>query len=175
MFYLPKGIKVDLATIESLNGLIDFLSRPEIDLAFVRPLSQRSTNIATRVLSTFQKGFWLLARQDALIIGCRGCNGILSDQPGVLQFSTTAIAPAFQNQGLGRLLLQKGVEVAFQRYSPRIMVLDSWSGNAQFEHTVTKLGFVKSREYEDPVKRPVGVKTVEYILDCNIWSSREGL
>jgi ribosomal protein S18 acetylase RimI-like enzyme len=173
MFHLQKGINVDIATSQSLNGIVDFLSQPDIDLTFVRPLSQRSTSIATRVLSTFHKGFWLLARQDALIIGCRGCNGIIGDKPGVLQFSTTAVAPAFQNQGLGRFLIQQGVEVAFQRYSPRIMVLDSWSGNTQFEHTVTKLGFVKSREYEDLVKRPLGIKTVEYILDCRNWPFRK--
>jgi N-acetylglutamate synthase-like GNAT family acetyltransferase len=155
------------ATGGDLQDLVNFLQKPEIDQAFVRPLSQRDVSINARVHTTFQKGFWLLAKYENFIVGCRGCKGIVDCEKGILEFTTTAIDPAFQRQGIGTLLFQRGIAAALERYAPRLLRIDSWSGNARLEKLVTKMGFVKSRTYDDPTKRPAGVLSVEYILDCS--------
>ena len=155
------------ATSGDLQDLVNFLQKPQIDQAFVRPLSQRDVSIDARVHSTFQKGFWLLAKHEDIIVGCRGCKGIVDCEKGILEFTTTAIDPAFQRQGLGTLLFQRGIAAALERYTPRLLRIDSWSGNTRLEKLVTKMGFVKSRTYDDPTKRPAGVLSVEYILDCS--------
>ena len=150
-----------------LQDLVNFLQKPEIDQAFVRPLSQRDVSIDARVHTTFQKGFWLLAKHEGRIVGCRGCKGIVDSEKGILEFTTTAIDPAFQHQGIGTFLFQRGIAAALERYAPRMLRIDSWSGNTRLEKLVTKMGFVKSRTYDDPTKRPAGVLSVEYTLNCS--------
>jgi RimJ/RimL family protein N-acetyltransferase len=158
------GIRV--ANTEDQSGLVGFLSRPEIDNMFVAPLSQRAVTIPERVKSKFGTGFWLVMESQGDIIGCRGCNGVIGEAMDTVEFSTTALDPAYAGRGLGRMLLQAGVDEAFSRYRPRRMILDSWTTNTAMKRAALAVGFTEGRVYADPEKRPPGVMSVEYVLDC---------
>ena len=162
-----EDLEVVIATEGSLPNLVHFLRRPEIDRAFVRPLSQRNVSIKERVRSTYQRGFWLIAQHNGNVVGCRGCKGMVDQENAILEFSTTAVAPGFRHIGLATLLLQTAVAIALARYAPRLMRFDSWSTNAMIERVAQKIGFTKTRAYDDPQKRPPGVQSVEYTLDCS--------
>lgn len=165
-----NDIRVALATKEDLLDLVDFLSQPEIDQAFVKPLSQRNISIKDRVAHTHEIGFWLLAKNDAQIVGCRGCKGIVVQEPRVVEFTTTAVDPAYRKLGIATLLVQTGIAFAYKRFAPQFMRFDSWATNAQVERMAIRAGFTKGRVYDDPAKRPVGKKSVEYIMDCSRFS-----
>ena len=69
-------ITYKIASQNELEDLVNFLSDPSIDLAFVKPLSQRSQSIRDRVYDKFKKGYWILAkdisRRDTLVINKDG-------------------------------------------------------------------------------------------------------
>jgi N-acetylglutamate synthase-like GNAT family acetyltransferase len=164
MFTL-EDIRLRLATEKELASIIDFLSTPEIDQSFVRPLSKRSLSIPERVHSKFSQGFWLIALYQGKIVACRACSGIVDRKTKRVELSTMAIAQPFRRQGLGSMLLHEGVMIARERYNPRIISIDSWSTNKAMEKTALGCGFVKRRTFDDPSKRPPGIQSVEYILD----------
>ncbi len=164
---ITKGVEVVLATEDDISRIISFLSNPEIDQAFVRPLSNRNTSIEERVRGGLSNGFWLIASYNSTVVGCRGCKGIVDQENKIAEFSTTAVASCYRGSGLGTLLLRTAVSIAFEQYSPLVMRFDSWSTNDAMEKVALKAGFRKGRVYEDPAKRPSGVMSVEYILDCS--------
>jgi len=159
-------VNIILATESMLIELIQFLQQPKIDHAFIRPLSERDVSIRDRVYRIYQSGFWLVALCNGKVIGCRGCKGIIDKQYGILEFSTTVVDSVFRGVGLATLLFQQGVKIAYTRYRPSVMKLDSWSTNKAVERIVLKLGFSKNRVYDDSEKRLPGMQSVEYILDC---------
>jgi len=165
--HLLEEVKISCATEGDIPRIISFLSRPEIDQAFVRPLSNRGISIKERVENKFPNGFWLIASHDEEIVGCRGCKGVIDHERRIVEFSTTAIAPDFRGIGLGPALLRTAVKIAFERYLPLIMRYNSWSTNIAMRKASLKAGFTVSRIFEDPWKRPPGVKSVEYSLDCS--------
>ncbi len=164
---IKKEVKITLATETDIPRIVSFLKKPEIDQSFVYPLSRRNVSIKKRVRNKFLNGFWLIALHGRRVVGCRGCNGLVDQKNAIVEFSTIAVAPDFRGKGLGTLLLQRAVKIAFERYSPRMMKFDSWSTNDAMEKTALKAGFTKSRVFEDPIKRPPGVQSVEFILDCS--------
>lgn len=161
-----SNTQVRLATEDDLPGLIAFLRTPVIDTSFVYPLSQRTTIFEERVYSKFARGFWVIAVHDGEIIGCRGCNGFSDPENRVVEFSTLAINPGFRGSGLGLALVRTALEISLERYNPRTMKFDSWASNKAVERIALSLGFQKKRIYDDPAKRPPGVQSVEYVLDC---------
>lgn len=166
MFNL-EDINLVLATEKDLQSIVNFLSTPEIDQAFVRPLSQRNTSIPDRVRTKFKDGFWLIAYYQGTMAACRACNGIVDPKKQEVGLSTMAIGSSFRRQGLGSMLLRVGVILARERYNPRITTVDSWSTNRAMEKTALNCGFVKGRVFDDPAKRPPGLQSVEYVLDCS--------
>ena len=167
-----KKVKVALARESDASRIVSFLSDPEIDQSFVYPLSRRDISIEERVRSKFPKGFWLVASFEGKVVGCRGCIGVVDRKHRIVEFSTTAIDPVFRGSGLGVLLLRKAVESAFERYAPLTMKFDSWSTNKAMEKAALRAGFTKTRVFDDPTKRPPGVKSAEYVLDCSKRYSR---
>ncbi len=77
------NLVISLAEEKDIPEIIAFLCRPEIDSAFVYPLSHREIRIEQRVTSKFPNGFWLLARLDGNVIGVRGCKGIIDPQKSI--------------------------------------------------------------------------------------------
>lgn len=161
---LAQEVKLELATKDDLSRIIDFLSTPEIDHSFVSPLSKRGISIEGRVRKKFEDGFWLIALHNGEVVGCRGCSGLVSTEPRIVEFSTIAISSAFRGRGVGTLLLRRAVEIALERYAPERMRFDGWSTNTALEKAALKAGFQKSRVFDDPTKRPPGVQSVEYVL-----------
>ncbi len=162
-----NDVGVVLATEKDIPRIILFLSEPEIDQAFLPPLSSRNISIAERVGSNFTNGFWLVALHRGGIVGCRGCKGLAMEEDRVIEFSTFVVRTTFRGIGLGSLLMCRALEIAFERYAPLVMRFDSWSTNEAIEKIALKVGFVKKRVFDDPLKRPPGVQSVEYVLDCS--------
>lgn len=101
-------------------------------------------------------------------MGCRGCNGVVERENRVVEFSTLAVSPGFRRRGVGTQLLRRAVEIAAVRYAPLQMKLDSWSTNVALGRAAVKAGFVRSRTFDDPLKRPPGIQSVEYVLQCSL-------
>jgi len=163
MFGLDE-VEVVLATEKDIPRITLFLSEPEIDQSFLLPLSSRNISIAERVGSNFPNGFWLVALHRGKIVGCRGCKGLVMEEGMVVEFSTLAVRTTFRGIGLGSLLMRRASEIALGRYAPLVMRFDSWSTNEAVEKMALEAGFVKKRIFEDPLKRPPGVQSVEYVL-----------
>ena len=171
----PKSVNILLATENDIPGIVAFLETPVIDQSFIYPLSQRMVSIEERVRSKLSQGFWLIVLHRSEIVGCRGCNGLIDKENKVVEFSTVAINSAFRGSGLGMFLVRKAVEIAFERYSPQKMKFDSWSTNKVIEQIALRVGFSKSRSYDDPLKRPPCIQSVEYVLDCSTLTQRSSL
>ncbi len=150
-----------LAEKEDLEDLTKFLSIPEIDNAFVKPLSVRNTTISERVHSKYTSGYWLLAKYENLIAGCLA----LIPNKEEIEISTFAVSPNYKGQGIGSILLDKAIETTKDKY-PDItnLILDSWDGNPAIARLAEKKGFSLRESYEDPEKRPTGIKTLVYEL-----------
>ncbi len=160
-------IEVVLATEKDVSKITVFLSEPEIDQSFVPILSSRNITIEERVASNFPGGFWLLALHRGEIVGCRGCKGLVRQEGRIVEFSTLAVRASFRGIGLGSLLMQRATEIAFGYYAPLVMQFDSWSTNKAIEKMALKAGFIKKRIFDDPPKRPPGIQSVEFVLDCS--------
>jgi len=156
-----EEIRIVLANEHDSEELVAFLRSPEIDRSFVPPLTAREISIEARVHTKLQSGFWLIAREDDVIAGCRGCNGLIEKKKRIVEFSTLAIHPAYRRRDLGTRLVIESVDLAVVRYAPDIMKFDSWVTNTFVEEVARNLGFAKHRIYDDP-KRPPGIKSVEY-------------
>ena len=165
MLTLDK-ICVRIAHRGDLDAILRFLETPEIDRTFVRPLSERDISISERVATKFDNGFWLIAMYESVLVACRACSGITDEKKQVVELSTMAISEPFRRKGLGTLLLKEGVKVAREYYDPLTITVDSWSTNSGMERTALMCGFRKMRSFHDPRKRPFGIQTVEYALDC---------
>ncbi|HIH66276.1 MAG TPA: GNAT family N-acetyltransferase [Nanoarchaeota archaeon] len=149
-----------IANEGDLEKLTGFLSRPEIDLAFIKPLSSRAISIAERVYSKYKAGLWALAIDEGGNVA--GCCALIPREKEV-EISTYAVSPEHQGHGIGSALLDFLILEGKERYNQyKTIIMDSWEGNKAVERIMQKTGFVLREAYEDPDKRPPGVKTVVY-------------
>lgn len=162
-----SDIRVLVAEAEQMEALVQFLSHPEIDNAFSKPLSQRAISITERVYGKFASGFWLIALNNKdEIIGCRGCNGLsISDGERVVEFSTLALFPKYRGLGIAKKLVSMASDLAEQRYGlPLMLKFDAPETSQAVIAIALAAGFEISGTISDNTKRPDGVRSV--IFNC---------
>ena len=152
-------IRYNVAKRNELDTLTNFLADPSIDQTFVKPLSQREQSIEERVINKYEKGVWILAKDDSRILGCLA----LVLRPPEIEISTYAVAESSRGQGIGSGLIDKAIEVTKERYQMYdTLILDSWEGNMILERIMQKKGFYLRESFPDPDKRPEGINTIIY-------------
>lgn len=157
-----ENFKIKVAIESDLENLIKFLKKPEIDELFVSPLSQRKISIEKRVYSKYNEGLWLIITdENNEIIGCRA----LVPEFNSVMLSTFAINPSYQGKKLGKKLYQASINIAKERFNCKEIFVDSWNSNKTASILAKKFGFEKYKEFDDPDKRPKGIKTVIYRLE----------
>ncbi len=156
-----------LATKDNLVQIVEFLTAPEIDGSFVRPLSERPESILARVRSRYEEGFWVISK-DKTTDGLAGVRaGIYHPEDEVVMFSTLAVHPLYRGNGIALQICDFSMDYAGRHYKPKKFAFDSWHTNDLTNRLAKRYGFEKVSEYVDPAKRPDGVRTVVYekILD----------
>lgn len=152
---------IHIAQKEDLKNIISFLSRPEIDNSFCKPLSDRNITITDRVFSKHRKGLWVLAEIHNKIVSCVA---IIPEGKGV-SFSTFACIKDIKSKLAAGGVWQKSLKIAQDNFDVSFIEIDSWEGNHFINRFVTKRGFKKIKTYDDPEKRPPSVKSVLYRME----------
>ena len=156
-----ERIMYTLATTDDLDALVSFLEQPSVDLTFIKPLSQRSYSIKDRVYNKYRDGYWILAKLDNKIIGCLA----LIPTKEEIEISTYAVDRECRGRGIGSALIDIAIETTIEKYpTNKTLILDSWEGNPAIDKLMQKSGFVLRESFEDPAKRPQGIKTVVYSI-----------
>ena len=150
-----------IATKEDLEELAEFLEQPSIDSTFVKPLSQRNISIKDRVYKKHESGYWIIARNEENN-GVVGCLAVIPVKGKEIEISTFAVATETRGQGVGSTLLDEAIKLVKEKYSVDTLILDSWEGNPVISRLMEKKGFNLREAFEDPDKRPPGVRTVVY-------------
>jgi len=165
--YIPSNndywVRIDIAKKDELLDIINYLIIPEIDLSFVRPLSQRNISIKERVYTDFNKWYWLVLKDnDNLIRWTLAC--IMENN--IAYLSTFSVSNVIVGHGFGKKLIFD-VEMILKSLFPEInaIFLDSWSTNKWVASIMKEFWFTKIKEYEDKEKRVDWVKTVLYKKD----------
>ncbi len=153
------GKEIRIAKIDEYPQIKGFLSRPEIDNLFQRPLSHRSKTIDERVDTLGPNGHWIVLIDNDEVLGCWSFQFDLETK--YVTFSTLAIDPSLHGQGYGEKIFVFTVNLA-QSYEPMGMRFDSWEGNNTVRFLAEKYGFKAIDSFEDEIKRGVGGKTVIY-------------
>ena len=157
---MENDIIYKVAEQDDLYKLVKFLSSPEIDLSFVRPLSQRNLSIEERVQKKYKNGLWLLAIDTSTIAGCLAL--IQADEESI-EISTYAVSPKYQGKGIGGRLIDESIVLCRKIYPNfKKIILDSWEGNEAISKLMQKKEFVLAKSFYDIEKRPEGIKTVIY-------------
>ncbi len=102
-----------VAKKNELDALRRFLGEPSVNKTFVKPLLQRPQTIAQRVLDKYEKGLWILAKDNSKIIGCLA----LVQKTKEIEISTYAVAEGYRRQGIGSVLIDNAIEVTKSVYS----------------------------------------------------------
>lgn len=154
------NIKLKVAEKKDLGNIVKFLSEPDIDNSFIKPLSERDITITDRVVRKYINGVWLLATYKKDIAGCLA----LIENPHDVEISTYAVSAQYRGQGIGSILLNYAYEKTKELYKTHnYITLDSWGGNEAITHLMKKHGYKLIKDYDDPIKRPKGYTTVVYI------------
>ena len=153
------NIEIRVANNLDLLEIIKFLSEPEVDNQFVKPLSQRAISIFDRVDNTFNKGIWFLAIKDGVIVACRG---VKFPNPKQAKFSTFVVHPKYQKKGIGYQLFIFSIEYIKEKYGNVDIISDSWEGNCKYERILKHVNHIKVDSYFDELKRPQNIKTIVY-------------
>lgn len=149
-----------IAQQQELEALTQFLEHPSIDFQFVKPLSQRKQSIKERVYDKHSKGYWILAKSKEGHI--HACLALIPNNDEI-EISTYAVSETCRGQGIGSTLIDKAIEHTRQLYPKcTTIILDSWEGNPAIERIMQKKNFTLRESFEDPGKRPQGIKTVVY-------------
>lgn len=157
---MEMGIFYRIAGENDLSDLISFLSSSEIDLTFVKPLSQRDLSIDDRVQLKYEHGLWLLAMDSKIIAGCLA---LIPHDENYVEISTYAVSQKHQGKGIGGRLIDEAMILCKQRYSNfKKIILDSWEGNEAIAKLMQKKGFRLVNSFYDSTKRPEGIKTLIY-------------
>ena len=108
---------------EDLDRLTAFLSRPEIDRAFVKPLSERDNSIEARVYQKKEKGNWILAEyedEETDKTYLADCLALIPSQEKELEISTFAVSPEYNGQGIGSGLLEMAIYFAKYQFQSEL-------------------------------------------------------
>src|SRR3989338_7523429 len=160
MINMEIDISYKVAEKSDLYSLVSFLSLPEIDLSFVKPLSKRDLSIEERVQMKYEHGLWLLAIDSRTIAGCLA---LIPSGENYVEISTYAVSQKHQGKGIGGRLIEDAITLCKQRYSGfSKIILDSWEGNNAVANLMQKKGFKLVNSFYDSVKRPEGIKTLIY-------------
>jgi len=154
---------VKVADLQDLPELVAYLSCPDIDHSFKKPLSEREIAIAERVKHYYEHGFWVFARIAGTIYACIAAVPSTEEQKVFL--STMAVRNCKRGKKLGNDVYEKAIKLATERYQAKYVIVDSWEGNKEVTLLLTNRGYVPIASYYDKSKRPPGIKTVEYQLE----------
>ena len=157
-FTFRKAVRIDLLSI------VNLLNLSEVDDAFVLPLSQRLETIESRVHTRFNRGFWMTVWDGNILCGCWAVS--YDSLQEMAMFSTLVVRPGYQGKGLGKQLMQESIKQCVVEYNPKKMQFDSWNTNQALAVLAARLGFIKVAEYDEPNKRPIGIKNVLYERVC---------
>lgn len=155
---MRKEFIVNIARYYDLHRIITFLSQPDIDKGFRKPLSERNISISERVYLKYNQGIWVLAEIENQIVSCLAT---VPNGKGV-SFSTGACIKNIECIRAGGGVWEKSLELARNNVDVPFVEIDSWEGNVSVSRVLRKRGFKKIRTYPDPEKRPEGVKSVLY-------------
>ena len=67
---MKKEFIINMARNYDLHRIIAFLSQPDIDKGFCKPLSERNISISERVFLKYNQGIWVLAEIENQIVSC---------------------------------------------------------------------------------------------------------
>lgn len=149
---------IEIAKGRDMKAIREFLSIPEIDQSFVKPLSERNITIDQRVRMYYHNGVWIIGHEDGEISGCVA----VRCQRESAYISTYALRPHALNMGIG--LLDYALGYAKNSCHAKLIDTDSWENNRVVDMILKRKGFKVESVYDDPVKRPEGLKTVYYTL-----------
>ena len=149
---------IHVAQDEDLHKLISFLSQPEIDKGFCKPLSDRNISISDRVFLKYKQGVWVIAEIENQIVSCLA---ILPEGKKV-SFSTFTCMNSIKGKLAGGGVWEKSLKLTRDIFDVSFIEIDSWEGNEFINRFLRKRGFKKIKTYSDPDKRPVCVNSVLY-------------
>jgi hypothetical protein len=155
---MKNAFIVQVAQKSDLERIINFLTQPEIDQGFCKPLSDRNISITNRVFSKYKQGVWLFAEIDDRIISCIA----IVPEGEAVSFSTFACINNLKCKLAGAAVWHKSLQLAEEIFDCSCIEIDSWAGNEFINRFLTKRGFEKIKTYPDPDKRPVSVDSVLY-------------
>ena len=155
---MEKAFFINVAQKCDLHRIITFLSQPDIDKGFCKPLSDRNISITERVFLKYEQGVWVLAEIDNQIVSCVA---VIPNGKGV-SFSTFACINDRISKLAGAGVWEKSLKLARELFDGFYIEIDSWVGNEFINRFLRKRGFKKIRTYPDPEKRPISVKSVLY-------------
>ena len=155
---MKKEFIINMARNYDLYRIITFLSQPDIDKGFCKPLSERNISISERVFLKYNQGIWVLAQIENQIVSCVA---IVPNGKGV-SFSTFACINNIKCKLAGAGVWEKSLKLARNNFNVSFIEIDSWEGNEFINRFLRKRGFKKIRTYPDPKKRPGCVKSVLY-------------
>lgn len=155
---MKKKFIINIARNNDLHRIITFLSQPNIDKRFCKPLSERNITISERVFLKYNQGIWVLAEIENQIVSCVA---IVPNGKGVF-FSTFACINNINCKLAGAGVWEKNLKLAQKNFDVSFIEIDSWEGNEFINRFLRKRGFKKIRTYPDPEKRPDCVESVLY-------------
>lgn len=156
---MRKTVTYKIAKREDLEKLVEFLTMPEIDNSFVKPLSQRGIDVRERVYKKYDNGQWVLACDGDNIVGC--CAVVRNKEKKEIEISTYVVAESYRGQGIGSRIFENALNLALKYPIEYRIMFDSWEGSA-IGYIAKKRGFVEKRRFYGDPKRPEGMPTIEY-------------
>lgn len=154
------GVTIRSISESDIRDLTDFLSLPEIDSAFKKPLSQRPVSIGDRVRKNHETGTWVCAFDKGRILACLASLPDFSRR--TVELSTFAVRRQPLSFLAGKMVYETAVWLSRYQYNALKIRCDSWEGNTTISTALLDYGFRRVASYLDPEKRPAGIKTVIY-------------
>jgi len=141
-----------------MERLEAFYRLPEVDTAFVLPLSRRNIAMHEILHPDGDHLRWVVATCNKRIVGARRV--LVTDD--VARLSYFAVLPELRGWRIGSRIYKTSVEVA-QSFEPRRIWLKTWSTSERAISMALRYGFRQTREYPEDI-RPDGVTTLEFEL-----------
>lgn len=157
---MQVNMEVNIANKNDTEKLVGFLTEPQIDQSFQKPLSMRSISIRDRVQQVFSNGHWVYAQEENSVLVCLGV--VPDDDKESVSLSTLGVRRHGRSLLAARLVYETSIWSAKKAYHAKKVCLDSWAGNNRLGSELKRCGFEVTETYDDPVKRPDGLKSVVY-------------